>query len=166
MGFKSSQYFFEIVRYPFPDRSLLRVVVASDAFRKEAISVIKDPFPDSALDGKLLPAFFRFNEIPQFLRKRPYRRYQQAWYITARATGFARHAFAAVPDEIAFQQGFYLFLVSALEYIGQGPRIVFVEFCGRTNSCAGPTIDAGFQSFFETDILAEQIVKAPHEGLD
>ena len=70
----------------------------------------------------------------------------------------SRCALAAVPDGVAFQQLFYLRVVTGLHDGADGTRIVMVEFRRRANGRADTAAHAGVQGLFQPEILIQCII--------
>jgi hypothetical protein len=90
--------------------------------------------------------------------------------ITRRIASWAawttRHALAAIPYSIAFEQLFYLLIVAPLHHDYNLARVIVVELRCGTHCSAYATIHARLKPLYEAYILGEHIVIFSHIFLD
>ena len=100
-----------------------------------------------------LAALFAFSKESQPCGEVTQSHYDQSGAVLPGASGHAAHAFTAVPDGIALQQGLDGVVVSGLDDGNDLPGVVTVELSRRTNGGTGSTVDARMEYLLETVIL-------------
>ena len=102
-----------------------------------------------------LAAFLGFGEIPFLDGEVAEGHYDQSRTVLARAARDAGHAFAAVPDGFALEQGFDGVVVPGLDYGDYLPWVISVELRRRAHRRAGAAVDTGMETFLEAVILIQ-----------
>ena len=143
----------QIVVNPLADGAefLVRLVVESAWI--DAIALIQDIGTQILNHDILLATFLRFHVKSASHRELAQRHDDQAWSIGTRTARHARHALAAIPDRVAFQELLQIGFILARDDVHDILRIVLVELRSRANRCAHAAVHAGLHPLFYPVIL-------------
>jgi hypothetical protein len=124
----------------------------------DAVSVIEDVVRHYLGERVELSAFFGFGKVSEFCRQVAESHYYKAGAVLARTTCKARQALSAIPNDIAFEQLFDFFVVSALDGVHYLARVVFIELGSRTYGSACTAVDTRLQAFLYPVVLFQYVV--------
>ena len=149
----------QMVADPLPYRTVFGVRLVGKSARLDAITIVQDVGIQILDHDILLSPLFRLH-----IESAPHREFaqghdDQARGIGTRTAGHARHALAAVPDRVAFQQFLQIRLILARDDVHNVFRIVFVELRSRTNRRANAAVHAGLHPLFDSVVLVEFLNK-------
>lgn len=146
-----------VVVNPFPDGALLGVQFGFDQPRNDAVTRAENVLADDALQGQLLTALLALDEEAQLLRQRAKRLDHITRRIAPRTARTARHAFAAVPDRIAFEQLLDGVVVACLDDADDLPRIVVVELRRGADARTNAAVHARMKALLHPHVFHEHV---------
>ena len=151
-----------VVVNPFPDGALLGMQFGFHQPRHDAVTRAENVLADDALQGQLLTALFALDEEPELLRQRAKRLDHITRGIAPRTARTARHALAAIPDRIAFEQLLDGVVVARLNDADDLPRIIVVELRRGADARADAAVHAGMKALLHPHVFHEHIEILPH----
>ena len=147
---------------PLPHGSLLGVQLGLHQPRYDAVARAEDIFADDALEGQLLAPLLALDEETQLLRQCAQCLNHIPRRIAARTARAARHALAAIPDRIAFQQLLDGIVVTRLHDIDDLTGIVVVELGRGAYARADTAVHARVKALLHPYVLHQHIEIFPH----
>ena len=142
---------------PLPHGSLLGVQLGLHQPRYDAVARAEDIFADDALEGQLLAPLLALDEETQLLRQCAQCLNHIPRRIAARTARAARHALAAIPDRIAFQQLLDGIVVTRLHDIDDLTGIVVVELGRGAYARADTAVHARVKALLHPYVLHQHI---------